>query len=88
LRSNSLKIGQRIIVYPRKPVIATKSKPQPKVAIKPINGPVTTYKVKNGDSLWSISQQFKHVTIQNIKEWNGISGTKLKPGMELKITKK
>ena len=88
LRSNNLKIGQRIIVYPRKPVIATKSKPQPKVAIKPINGPVTTYKVKNGDSLWSISQQFKHVTIQNIKEWNGISGTKLKPGMELKITKK
>ena len=89
LRSNNLKIGQRLTVYPRKP---NTSKPptstvSKKVVIKPISGPVTIYTVKNGDSLWSISQKFSGVPIQNIKEWNGISGSSLKPGMKLKISK-
>jgi membrane-bound lytic murein transglycosylase D len=43
--------------------------------------------VRSGDSLWTISQKFPGVSVQNIKDWNGISGTKLKPGMKLKISK-
>jgi membrane-bound lytic murein transglycosylase D len=85
LRSNNLKIGQRLTVYPRKPVVS-----KPKVATntpkpKPISGEVTIYIVENGDSLWSIAQKFSGVSIQDIKDWNGISGSRLKPGMKLKI---
>ena len=89
LRSNNLRIGQRLTIYPRKPytqpVTSTTTK---KTSItKPISGDVIIYTVKSGDSLWSISQKFSGVSIQNIKDWNGISGSKLKPGMKLKISK-
>lgn len=87
LRSNDLKIGQRLIVYPKKPLTHPVSNTQTKVVSKPLTANYSTYIVKNGDSLWSISQKFSGVSVQNIKEWNGISGTSLKPGMKLKITK-
>ncbi len=87
LRSNNLKIGQRLTIYPRKPNVNTVSNVKPKVKPKPISGEVITYVVQNGDSLWSISKKFPGVSIQNIKDWNGISGSKLKPGMKLKISK-
>lgn len=87
LRSNNLKIGQRLTIFPRKPVVSKPSVVAQKPKSKPIIGDVTIYTVQNGDSLWSISQKFSGVSIQNIKDWNGISGTKLKPGMKLKIGK-
>ena len=46
-----------------------------------------TYTVRNGDSLWSISQKFPGVSVQNIKNWNDISGNNIKPGTKLKIYK-
>ena len=88
LRNNNLRIGQRLTIYPTKPVIlptTTSSKPS---SIKANSVNVKTYKVKKGDSLWSISQNFPGVSIQNIKDWNDISGTKLKSGMTLVIYKK
>lgn len=87
LRSNNLKIGQRLSIYPRKPVVSKPSVAVNKPKPKPISGDVVIYTVQNGDSLWSISQKFSGVSIQNIKDWNGISGSKLKPGMKLKIGK-
>ncbi|GAA4941993.1 LysM peptidoglycan-binding domain-containing protein [Algibacter agarivorans] len=87
LRSNNLKIGQRLTIYPTKPHVAAKSSTKAIIKPKPISGEVITYVVKTGDSLWSISQKFPGVSIQNIKDWNGISGSKLKPGMKLKIAK-
>mgnify|MGYP003111588059 CR=1 FL=1 len=82
LRSNSLKIGQRLTIYPRKPV-ATASASSTKKA-RTISG--KTYTVKQGDSLWSISRKFPGVSVKNIQKWNDISGNKLKPGMKLKIS--
>lgn len=80
LRSNNLRIGQRLTIHPRnfkgtssKAVISTST--------------VKVYTVKNGDSLWSISQKFPGVSVQNLKKWNDISSTKLKPGMKLKVQK-
>lgn len=87
LRSNNLKIGQKLIIYPRKPNVNVTSSTKTTIKPKPISGEVIIYTVKNGDSLWSISQKFSGVSIQNIKDWNGISGSKLKPGMKLKIAK-
>ena len=87
LRSNDLRIGQRLTIYPRTPHVAPVSTSTKIAASKPLSGNITTYTVKSGDSLWSISQKFPGVSVQNIKDWNDISGTKLKPGMKLKISK-
>lgn len=88
LRSNNLSIGQRLTIYPKRPYVETTATTSTKTtAPKPISGQVITYVVVSGDSLWSISQKFPGVSVQNIKDWNGISGNKLKPGMKLKISK-
>jgi len=42
--------------------------------------------VKAGDSLWSISNKLSGVSIQNLKEWNDIWDSYLKPGMTLIIS--
>ncbi len=91
LRSNNLKIGQRLTIYPRTSqhtnVATTTSSKQTTPVKKPITGNVITYTVKTGDTLWDISKKFPGVSVQNIKDWNGISGSNLKPGMKLKIVK-
>ncbi|MUU79077.1 LysM peptidoglycan-binding domain-containing protein [Winogradskyella endarachnes] len=83
LRSNNLKIGQRLIVYPRNRGAITVSSPPKKV----INTEgKQTYKVKSGDSLWTIAQKFPGVSVQNIKDWNKISSNKLKIGTILVVS--
>lgn len=81
LRSNNLQIGQRLTIHPRN-FVDNNSR-----STASGEGTVKTYTVKNGDSLWSISQKFPGVTVQNIQKWNDISGDKLKPGMKLKVSK-
>lgn len=83
LRSNRLKIGQRLTIHPRKPV---KSKSNITKAVSNTNN-IKTYTVKSGDSLWSISQKFPGVSVSNLKSWNGISSNNLKPGMVIKVQK-
>ncbi|MFD1062590.1 LysM peptidoglycan-binding domain-containing protein [Winogradskyella litorisediminis] len=88
LRSNNLKIGQRLTIYPRNPgASASKSKTtvKPKTAISKAGK--KTYKVQSGDSLWSIAQKFSGVSVQNLKDWNNISSNKLKIGMTLVVSK-
>lgn len=85
LRSNNIRIGQHLTVYKRRAVSSTKmaSNDQPKSTTSSSS---KTYKVRSGDSLWSISKKFPGVSIENIKEWNDISGTNLKVGTTLKIS--
>lgn len=83
LKSNSLKIGQRLTIYPRKPVTNSSLK---KTKTASNNGK-RTYTVENGDSLWGIANKFPGVSVDNIKKWNDISSTKLKPGMKLQVSK-
>ncbi len=88
LRSNNIRVGQRLTIYPRKPVVSSKNsttKAKPKTVVN--TDGKSTYKVKKGDSLWSISQKFPGVSVQNIKDWNGISGNNLKIGMTLIVSK-
>jgi len=84
LRNSRVKIGQRLTIYPKRPVSRKTSRAVTKTTT---DGAVRIYTVKNGDSLWSISKKFPGVTVDNIKKWNDISGSKLKPGMKLKIQK-
>lgn len=86
LRSNNLKIGQRLTIYPRNTAARTKSTSS-KQASSTVSPNAKTYLVKSGDSLWSISQKFPGVSVQNIRDWNDISGNNLKPGMRLVVSK-
>ncbi|GMN10044.1 hypothetical protein MTsPCn9_15410 [Croceitalea sp. MTPC9] len=90
LRSNNLRIGQRLTIYPRKPVITkttavAKSKPSSKPATQLPKDPSKVHVVQSGDSLWTISRKYPGITIQNLKEWNGLSGSNLKPGTKLRL---
>nr|WP_325451857.1 LysM peptidoglycan-binding domain-containing protein [Gelidibacter sp.] len=91
LRSNDLKIGQRLTVYRTQPTTSA-SKSLANASTKSTVQSSTsnsskTYKVKSGDSLWSISKKFPGVSIQNIKDWNDISGNNLKAGTTLKLSR-
>ncbi len=79
LRSNNLRIGQRLVVYPKGKKTTSQAVTQ--------TSSNSEYVVRQGDSLWSIAQKFPGVSIENLKKWNDISGTKLKPGMKLKISR-
>lgn len=52
----------------------------------PPDAPLTTYKVKEGDSLSAIAQRFK-ITVAQLQEWNAdlLTGKYLKPGRHLKL---
>ena len=87
LRTNNLRIGQRLTIYPRNPsasISNSVNNSTPKTVV--VDGK-KTYKVQKGDSLWSIAQKFPGVSVQNIKDWNDISGTKLTVGMTLIVSK-
>jgi len=82
MRSNNLRIGQYLTIYPRKPVEVTSNASN--------SGKTTSskiYTVRNGDSLWSISKKFPGVTVQNLRSWNDMNTNSLKPGMKLKLSK-
>lgn len=81
LRNNNLRVGQLLTIYPRNFETQVAKNP-PKVEHV---GGEKIYTVRAGDSLWSISRKFPGVSIENLKKWNGISGTNLKPGTKLKI---
>ena len=92
LRSNNLKIGQRLKIYTKNPSVAsvsTKKSNTPTKAKTIPKGEFHTYTVKSGDSLWTIAQKYVNVSVQNIKDWNNIWSVKhLKPGTQLKIFNK
>ncbi len=86
MRSATVKVGQNLIIYPKKSAQDIASN-KPVAQSNTSNSSEKTYTVRNGDSLWSISQKFPGVSVQNIQKWNDISGDNLKPGTKLKIFK-
>ncbi|PWK20560.1 LysM peptidoglycan-binding domain-containing protein [Xanthomarina spongicola] len=87
LRSNNIRIGQRLTIYPRNPAASQASTVNKTANTTTSSSGASIYTVKSGDSLWSISQKFPGVSVQNIRDWNDISGNNLKPGMKLKVSK-
>jgi membrane-bound lytic murein transglycosylase D len=88
LRSNDLRIGQRLTIFPRKPVTAVssgKTTPVKTSSEVSVSGNFKSHTVKEGDSLWTISRKYPGITIENLRQWNGISGNNLKPGTKLKL---
>ncbi|WP_396632700.1 LysM peptidoglycan-binding domain-containing protein [Maribacter sp. R86514] len=84
LRSNNLRIGQRLTIYPRKKA-SSSVKPKETPSRTAVAGNSKTHEVRSGDSLWTISRKYPGVTIENLRKWNGISGNNLKLGTKLKL---
>lgn len=76
LRGNTIYPGRTLKIYSD-----VKSSSSSRV----ISSKNNTYTVKRGDSLYTIAQKFPGVSATDIKNWNDISGTKITPGMKLKI---
>ena len=99
LKSNDIRVGQKLIIYrggkapatstssTSKPATSTSTQTKPAQS-KPVpsaNGEYVTYTVKSGDSFYSISKNYPGVSAQNIMDFNGIESSKLRPGMTIKI---
>ncbi|MCA0933462.1 LysM peptidoglycan-binding domain-containing protein [Lutimonas saemankumensis] len=89
LKSDNLRVGQRLTIYPRRPVASVNTTSSTKKVSSqktPPKGEYSTYVVQKGDSLWLISQKYPKVSVAQLKEWNNIWSSKsLKPGTKLKI---
>jgi len=88
LRSNNLRVGQRLTIFPRnRSVNKTSNKKTATVAATPVTFPpgTKTHTVQSGDSLWTISRQYPGVSIDNLKKWNKLQSSKLQPGTKLKL---
>lgn len=78
LSGNSLRPGQELKVNQTAAATVTESE-KPVIEIKTI-----THKVKNGESLFTISKKYK-VTVEDLKNINNLSGSNIQPGQEIKI---
>lgn len=83
LRSNKLSIGQSLIIYSKTALAAAQEDDSDAKSSLP-----QLYIVKKGDSLWSISNKFPGLTVQQIKNWNNMNTNHLKPGMRLKLSER
>lgn len=101
LKNDNIRVGQKLVIYrggsgPSTPEPETNSssssakvQTQTKTPAKTSAAAQTqcTYTVKSGDSFYSIAKNYPGVSAQNIMDHNGLSSSKLKPGMVIKIPK-
>ncbi len=86
LRSNNLRIGQRLTIFPqRMPTATTASHGNTTSSATNAPSGAKVHTVRNGDSLWTISKKYPGISVENLRQWNGISGKNLKPGTKLKL---
>jgi len=83
LRSNDLRVGQRLTIFPRRPVVA--AAPVKKTDKAVTSSTLKVHTVQKGDSLWTISQKYPGISMDNLREWNGIRGNTLQLGTKLKL---
>lgn len=87
LRGNNLNIGQKLIIYPRNATAVVEAQSK----TTPVNTSAKTtsefYKVKPGDSLWTISKKYPDISVKDLKSLNQLKNNRLKPGMTLKVSK-
>ncbi len=71
LRSNSLRVGQKLIIYPKGSYAsaAPSSNASVKKAVVTTSGNYTYYEIQSGDTLWDIANA-RGVSVDQLKEWN------------------
>lgn len=85
LSSNNLRIGQRLTIFPRRMPGNRVASTQNVVNNQSLPPGTKTHTVQSGDSLWTISRKYPGISVENLRQWNGISGKNLKPGTKLKL---
>lgn len=78
LSGHNIKVGQKLKV---------KAGQTSQPAASSASGDYITYTVKSGDSFYNIAKNYSGVSAQNIMDFNGLTSSKLKPGMKIKIPK-
>lgn len=81
LRSDSLNIGQRLIIRKQEKKLNVDNNDTE----KPFN-PGKTHVVQPSETLYSLSKKYE-VSINDLKEWNGLMSNELSIGQELIVTK-
>jgi membrane-bound lytic murein transglycosylase D len=86
LKSNTIKQGQRLVIYKKGSIPASSSPTLAKSTSKPTSSKSKSnvYYVQPGDTLWSISKK-SNLTIQELKQKNNLKGNEIKVGMKLII---
>ena len=79
LSSSNIRVGQKLVV--------SGSASAGKAPEATDNGEYITYTIKSGDSFYSIAKNYPGISAQDIMDYNGISSSKIKPGMKIKIPK-
>lgn len=72
LRNNNLRVGQKLVIYPKGNYAASskKTKAAPKKKLETTkSGNYTYYQIQSGDTLWDIANA-KGVSVEQLKEWN------------------
>lgn len=88
LETNNLLVGQKLRVNQpdtgSTKAVAQETPAKSKSADKDLK--LVYYTVKQGDTLWSIAQHYDGITIDQLKEWNKLSGKSgLKVGQKIKV---
>lgn len=82
LRGTTIRVGQRLVVYPRRLPQSTSTTTTTATSS---NGSVR-YTVRSGDTLYDIARKYPGVSADNIMNWNNIrSASSIRPGQTLVI---
>lgn len=89
LRSNSLKPGQKLVIYKtiKSSALATNNNNKKTLEIKKITSlkgkKTQVYYVQVGDTLWNIAQKYDGISVERIKRLNKLKSNELKVGQKL-----
>ena len=102
LTSNNIRVGQRLVIYRggSAPASASSSSSSSSSSTKTsassssaattvsANGEYLIYTIQSGDSFYSIAKNYPGISANDIMNFNGLTSSKIKPGMKIKIPKK
>jgi len=86
LKSNNIRVGQRLIIYRggNAPATASASSSSSAQTSATVSGG-TTYTVKSGDALSTIAERYK-VSVSQLKQWNNLKNNNIRVGQKLIVS--
>jgi membrane-bound lytic murein transglycosylase D len=87
-RANEFFRNRRVVTVPQQNARQqrTRTTTTNRTATTPANSTARTHKVRSGESLSTIAARYG-VTVNQLRSWNGIRGTRINAGQSLKIYK-
>lgn len=79
IRGNTIQAGKSLKIYSDEKVVSKSTSSSGNASKNQV------YRVKSGDSLYSIAKKFPGISAEDIKKWNDIRDNNIKPGMKLNI---